>query len=201
MVTLFFVALTAVVSIYAFQRSELYYRLVFNAYQTLRRKEWHRLFTHALLHGSWEHLIINMLVLFSFGTALERDFSRYLDVNSAFLFVILYVTSVVVSSLYSLYKEKDNPYYNAVGASGAVSAVVFANIFFDPLSMIYFFGILPIPGILFGALYLGYSYYMSRRGGDNIGHDAHFYGAVYGFIFPLFVDISSFKIFFNHLFG
>lgn len=201
MVTLLIVAVTAVVSIMAFQRRDIYHRFIFNAYQTVRRKEWHRLLTHALLHGSWEHLIINMLVLFSFGTALEGDFSRYLGMNSSLLFIILYVSAVLISSLYSLYKEKDNPYYNALGASGAVSAVVFANIFFDPLSMIYFFGILPIPGILFGALYLGYSYYMSKRGGDNIGHDAHFYGAVYGFVFPVLINPGTFRIFIEQLFG
>ena len=88
-------------------------------------------------------------------------------------------------TLYSLLQQKNNPYYNAVGASGAVSAVLFTAIFFDPWNNIYFFGILPIPGIIFGGLYLYYSYYMSTKKADNIGHDAHFLGAIFGFALPI----------------
>ena len=200
--TLIIVAITAIVSIMAFNNSKLYYKYIFNAYQVIHRKEWYRIFTHALLHGNWPHLIINMLVLFSFGSGLERYFGHFFGVNSALLLGILYISAILISSVYSLYKEKDNPYYNAVGASGAVSAVVFASIFFAPLNKVYFFGILPIPGIVFAGLYLGYSYYMSQSNAqDNIGHDAHFYGAVYGFIFPLLVDPNVYNVFINQLFG
>jgi membrane associated rhomboid family serine protease len=119
--------------------------------------------------------------------------------KAVILFVLLYLSAIIVSSLYSLAKYKDNYSYSAVGASGATSAIVFASIFFDPWNMIYFFGVLPIPGILFGVIYLIYSYRMSRKGTDNIGHDAHFWGAVYGFTFPLFFKPELFKFFINRL--
>jgi len=93
--------------------------------------------------------------------------------------------AIGASSIVSLVKHKDNPNYNALGASGAVSAVVFACIFFAPLEEILFFGVIPVPGILFGIGYLWYSWYMGKKNVDNVGHDAHFYGAIFGFIFPL----------------
>lgn len=199
MITILLVAITAYISYKASRERSLYHKFIFNAYQIVHRREWKRLFTHALLHGSWEHLIINMLVLFSFGSGLERILSQLYGHAGSVFYVLLYVSAVVVSSLYSLVKHKNDPYYNAVGASGAVAAVVFANIFFKPMSSVYFFGLLPIPGILFAFLYLAYSYYMGKRGGDNIGHDAHFYGAVYGFIFPIFLGFDNLQRFIDSL--
>jgi len=127
-----------------------------------------------------------------FANSLQHQFSYNVHIlNGTFLFTLLYVTALPVSSAVSYRKHKDNPYYTAIGASGAVSAVVFANIFYDPWNLLYFFGIIPIPGIIFGAGYLYYSYYMSRKNIDNVGHDAHFWGAVYGFIFPVLIHPLS----------
>lgn len=96
-------------------------------------------------------------------------------------------------------RHRNDPRYVSIGASGAVSAVVFASIFFNPWSKIYFFGILPIPGILFGALYVGYEQYLSRRGGDNVNHNAHLWGALYGFVFPLLLEPSLWHAFIRNL--
>jgi len=126
-----------------------------------------------------------MLVLYSFAEAAVYYFNAYCAQNSTLLFLGLYFGGIVVSCLYSLVKQRDNYNYSAIGASGGVAAVTFACIIFDPLNKILFFGIIPIPGILFGVIYLAYSYYMGKRGLDNIAHDAHFYGAVYGLIYPL----------------
>ena len=90
--------------------------------------------------------------------------------------------------------------YNAVGASGAVSAIVFASIFFAPMSKLLVFGILPLPAILFGILYLGYSYYMSKKSVDNVAHDTHFWGAVFGFIFPMLIKPELYNVFLSQLF-
>lgn len=198
--TLLIIIVTALFSIAAFSRSELTYRYNFNPYQVVHRKQWYRVFTHAFLHANWEHLIINMIVLFSFGNALTRYFHVYFGDNLILLYLGIYVGGIIISSVFTLIKEKDNFNYNAVGASGAVSAVLFACIFFDPLNMIYFFGVIPIPGILFGVLYLGYSYYMGKKSNDNIGHDAHFWGAVYGFIFPILLKPSLLSNFIDKLF-
>jgi membrane associated rhomboid family serine protease len=198
--TLLIIIVTALFSVAAFNQAELMHRYNFNAYQVVHRKQWYRIFTHAFLHANWEHLIINMIVLFSFGSALSRYFNWYFGRNIVFLYLGVYVGGIIVSSLFTLFKEKDNFNYNAVGASGAVSAVVFACIFFDPMNKIYFMGFVPIPGILFGVLYLAYSYYMGKKSNDNIGHDAHFWGAVYGFVFPIILKPQLLSNFFDKLF-
>lgn len=195
--------MTVLASVTAFQNTELFDKLKFNAYMVYHKKEWYRLLSHGFIHGSWMHLIINMLVLYSFGNVVEQYFSimetqgmlRY----SKLYFIVLYLGAIVVSSFVSLFKHKNNHWYNAIGASGAVSAVLFTSIFFAPMDKILIYGILPVPGILMGVLYLGYSIYMSKKGNDNIGHDAHFIGAIYGFLFPLFIDFNLYKHFFNSL--
>lgn len=199
MITLLIIIVTVLISLAAFNRHELMYKYNFNAYQVVHRKQWYRVITHAFLHANWEHLIVNMIVLYSFGSALYRYFYIYIGDNLFLLYFGVYFGGIVISSLYTLYREKDNYNYNAVGASGAVSAVTFACIFFDPLSKIYFMMVLPIPAILFGVLYLGYSYYMGKKNIDNVGHDAHFWGAVYGFVFPIIVKPSLLTNFFDKL--
>jgi membrane associated rhomboid family serine protease len=130
----------------------------------------------------------------------ERYFSYYFGPAGKNYYLLLFFGSVIFSSLWSLLKQKNNYYYSAVGASGAVSAILFTAIFFDPWSSIYFFGLLPIPGILFGGLYLYYSWYMSKKNVDNIGHDAHFLGAVFGFFLPVILRPALFMDFMDHLF-
>lgn len=197
--TYFIIAITAIFSITAFNRTELLYRYQFNAYQILKRKQWYRIFTHAFLHANWNHLIINMMVLFFFGEALESYFDYYFG-SSIFYFITLYLCSIIFSSLYDLKKFANDYNYNALGASGATSAIVFATIFFAPWQMLYFFFVIPIPGIVFAGLYLLYSYYMNKKQIDNIGHSAHFYGALFGFLFPILVKPELFSLFLQKLF-
>lgn len=194
------IIITSIVSAYAFRDYSIMSKLQFNAYRIVHNREWYRLFSHALLHGGWIHLIINMLVLYSFGNFVISAFGYVFQfMNANLLFILYYVFAVAISSLYSVRKHRNNVYYNAVGASGAVSAVVFTAIFFEPYQMILFFGILPIPGIVFGILYLVYSYYMSKKGMDNIGHDAHFYGAIFGLLFPILLEPKLIKYFLSRL--
>jgi membrane associated rhomboid family serine protease len=200
-ITLMLILIISLVSAMTFSQRETMSSLQFNAYKVYHRKQIYRTVTHAFVHANWEHLIVNMIVLFSFGSAVEHYFRDYFGSIGAVYYLILFFGAILFSILWSLYRQKDNPYYNAVGASGAVSAVLFTAIFFDPWSNIYFFGILPIPGIIFGGLYLYYSYYMSTKKTDNIGHDAHFLGAVFGFIFPVILQPSLLMGFFNMLFG
>jgi membrane associated rhomboid family serine protease len=201
--TLLIIIVTCIVSILAFNKPKIFSKMQLNPYLISHRKEWYRLFTHALLHADWIHLIINMFVLYSFGTALEQCFEG-LEARGTIKFyklfyLFFYVMSILVSTLTTVKKHKDDVWYNAVGASGAVSAVVFATIFFNPWGKLYFYGFFPIPGIVFGILYLVYSNYMSRRDGDNINHDAHFLGAVFGFIFPIILDFKLFNYFISQL--
>jgi len=113
----------------------------------------------------------------------------------------LYFGGILASNIWSLIKNQNNYYYNAVGASGAVSAVLFATIFFDPWGLLYLFAILPIPGILFALGYLIYSYQMSKKQSDNVAHDAHFLGAVFGFVFPILLKPDLFQRFVDSLFS
>lgn len=188
----------SLVSIAGFSQPELIYRYQFNAWQIKHRKEYIRLISHGFFHGSWGHLLINMFVLWSFGRAVIHYFRISLPGNSNLMFLLFFFTALVASSLYSLAKEKDNYNYNAIGASGAVSAVVFASILYNPYGIIYLYFI-PMPGILLGVGYLIYSRIMSQRNQDNIGHDAHFWGAVYGFIFPLLFNPGLIQHFFSEL--
>ena len=175
-------------------------KLQFNASKVVHKNEYYRLFSHGFVHANWEHLIVNMIVLFSFGRAIEMYFEYGFGRMANAYFLILYFGGMLVSNAYALYKHRNNYYYNAVGASGAVSAVLFAAIFFEPWNKIYFFGVLPIPGIVFAGLYLAYSYYMGRKQNDNVAHDAHFLGAVFGFVFPILLNSSLFQRFMDKLF-
>ena len=198
--TIILIIITVAISYAAFKSPKLMSQLQFNASIIYHKKEYHRLITHAFLHANWEHLFVNMIVLFSFGTAIEAYFKINFGNNHILYFFLLYFGGIVVSNIFALYKHHNNFFYNAVGASGAVSAVLFAAIFFNPWDSIYFFGILPIPGIVFAVLYLVYSYQMSKNKKDNVAHDAHFLGAIYGFIFPVVLNPRLFEVFLDKLF-
>jgi len=198
--TIILIVISAAVSYAAFNSPKLMDQLQFNASKIVHRNEYHRLVTHAFIHANWEHLFVNMIVLFSFGQAIEAYFKYYFGNNAILNYTLLYFGGILVSNIYALIKHRNNYFYNSVGASGAVSAVLFAAIFFDPWNKIYFFGILPIPGILFAALYLIYSYQMSMKQKDNVAHDAHFLGALFGFIFPILLNHLLFESFLDKLF-
>ncbi|MDP4207753.1 MAG: rhomboid family intramembrane serine protease [Bacteroidota bacterium] len=205
MITIIIVAVTSAISMIAFNNQLVFSKLQFSPYQVYHRKEYYRLLSHGFIHADWTHLIVNMFVLYSFGIAVEKWFlrleteglMRYAEV----WFVVMYLVSIVVSSLTTLKKQKDNVYYNAVGASGAVSAVLFCSIFFSPFSTIGLYLVIPMPAIVFGVLYLVYSQYMSRKNTDNVNHDAHFVGAVFGFLFPLLINVKFIYIFIEQLFN
>lgn len=204
MITILIVILSVLISVAAFRREELFYKLDLSPTRIVHQKEYYRIFTHAFLHADYFHLGINMLVLYSFGRYVEQIFSQLesagLIFSGPFFYILLYVIGIVLSSVSTISRHRNNESYGAVGASGAVSAIVFSYIFFAPLEKIYFYMVLPIPGILFGVLYLGYSSYMSRRKSDNINHSAHFWGAVVGFVFPILLEPSLFMVFLDKLF-
>lgn len=188
--SLIIVLLTVGVSVYAFYKRQVFEQLSLRPNLVFYRYQIHRVLTHSLVHADWPHLIVNMYVLFIFGQLAEQYFAIHFAGKSDFYFIQLYLLSLVASSIYTLIKYRKNVHYNAVGASGAVMAVVFTSIFFDPWNKLWFFGLIPVPGIVFGIAYLAYSYYMSRKNVDNVGHDAHFTGAVFGFLYPVLIDFS-----------
>ena len=196
MITVIIIAITCIVSILCFNGMLNGNKLIFNAYQVWHRKEWYRMLTSGIIHSGWGHLFFNMLTLYFFGRVVEQYFSAaFGGVLGAVLYVMLYVSALAISSLGDLVKYRDNWNYNALGASGAVSAVLFASILFAPKMGIYIYLIpIPVPGYIFAPLYLLYCWYMAKRNMDNIGHTAHFWGAVYGILFPIICkpDVLSF---------
>jgi len=182
-ITIALIILTGLVSYQAFNNHDLYTKLIFNPYTIQKKKEWYRFWSYGLLHANWMHLAVNLFVLFGFGISVELAYKSLFGMMGGIYYLLLYIIGLAASSLFDYFKHRNNYNYNAVGASGAVSSVLFAAILFSPTQMLYLYGIIPIPAVIGGALYLGYSYYMARRGMDNIGHDAHFWGAVWGFAF------------------
>lgn len=189
MITYAIIALTVLVSIFCFNSGTLFEALSLKPHRVVDDRQWYRVITHGFVHADYAHLVVNMLVFYSFGSVVEAQFKALHAVGvvggGTTAYLLLYFGGMALATVRDLIKNRDNPYYTSVGASGAVSAVLFASIFFDPWARIYLFGLLPIPGLLFGVFYLAYSHYSGRRGRDRVNHFAHFYGALYGFLFPL----------------
>ncbi len=195
-VTFAILAITVGVSLLAFNNNDLKNKMVFYPYGMSTAAQYYRFFSHGLIHADFIHLFFNMFTFYSFGR-----FAEFQLFTSAEL-IILYITSLVASSLFDFFKNRQNPGYAALGASGAVSAVLFSTLIFDPWAKgVLLFGIsfLALPNILFGVLYLWYCAYMAKRGGDNIGHNAHLWGSVYGFAFTAVLKPELFKDFIEKL--
>ena len=198
-ITFIILLLTIATSIIGFSNPTFLSKGMLNPYMVHNRKEYWRLISSGFLHAGFFHLLINMMVLLGFGTVVEMYYREAFPANGKIYFTILYLGSILVANIPSLNKHKDNIYYNSLGASGAVAAILFASILFDPWQKIYIFGILPLPGVILGPLYLFFEYTMSKRGGTNINHDAHFYGAIFGLLYTIILDPSILKYFIHVL--
>ncbi len=182
MITLVLIAITAIVSWMAFTNRKLADRLVLWPPAIDRRREYDRLVTYGFVHADWMHLLFNMMTLYFFGRSIEM---AMLQITGTWLtYPLFYLAALVVSILPSYLKNQKNPNYISLGASGAVSAVLFAYILIDPWTRLYLFFIpIPIPAIFYAVFYVGYSIWMDRRGGDRINHSAHLAGAAFGVLF------------------
>ena len=191
-ITIVLIVFISIVSIYAFQQPDLLQKLLFQPYRIKHYNEWYRFLTSAFVHGSWIHLIFNMFTFYFFGEAVERYVlkPRFGATEGGLYFVLLFVVGVIVAHISTYKKYADAAYYRSLGASGGVSAVVFCSIMFYPANDLCLYGILCIPGFILGPLYLIYSYYQGKRGADNINHEAHLYGALFGILFSIIVDPS-----------
>ena len=177
--TLIIIIATCVISISAFSNHQVMDRFLFWPYYIKRKNEFWRFISCGFIHADYLHLAFNMFTLYFFGRYIEM--ALFQKISGFFLF---YLLSLVGSNIYSYFRHRDNYNYRALGASGAVSAIVFSFIILAPWQLIYIFFI-PIPAIVYGVLYLAYSAYMSRKNYDNIGHDAHFWGGIFGILYTL----------------
>ncbi len=195
-VTNIIVFITCAISIALMQNRAGKSALVLHPATIKNGHQWYRFITSGFIHADFTHLAINMFVLWSFGNAVENYlYPGFSGENSAIKFLGLYFGGIIVSSIPSYLRHNTDPSYAALGASGGVAAVVFAAILFAPWQNLYLFGVIPLPQILAGGGYLYYSWYQDRNAKDNIGHMAHFSGAIWGFVFTGAMNFDLFARF------
>ncbi|MDQ3040105.1 MAG: rhomboid family intramembrane serine protease, partial [Pseudomonadota bacterium] len=179
-------AITVLVSWQAFNNRALLDRLILWPPAIDRQKQYDRLLTHGFIHADWMHLLFNMITLYSFGQTMERFYAERIGLIG---YVGFYLSAIVVAILPTFMKHRHDANYRSLGASGAVSAVLFSFILLAPWSPIHLFLIpIGIPAFMFAALYIGYSIWMDQRGGDNVNHSAHLWGAAYGMLFTVLLE-------------
>lgn len=186
MLTLILIGVCVAVSLAALNNAKLLDTLILNPYRTFRGERVYSLLTSGLIHADMGHLFFNMFTLYFFGTFIEHMYGQLTE-SSTILYLGLFVLGIIVSDLPTLFRHRNDKNYYSLGASGGVSAVVFASILANPSNTIYVYFI-PIPGFVYALLYVGYSFYMSRQGPPGINHDAHLSGALFGILFHSFVD-------------
>lgn len=194
-ITIIIAAITVIVSLLGFNNRNIIDNLIFYGPAISQRKQYYRFITCGLIHADFMHLAFNMLAFYSFGLILEKQLFASPNVfgaESGVYYLMLYVGGLIISSVPDYFKNKDNYHFRSLGASGAVSAVIFACIVLYPTIPISFFFLPGIPGWIFGLIYLGISAYLDKQGGGQINHGAHLWGAVYGIVFTiLFVSLKG----------
>lgn len=184
-ITLVLIALTAVVSWLALRHRSLMDRLILWPPAVSRHRQYDRLLSYGFVHADLMHLLFNMITLYFFGRFMEQLITQI--TGQRWVYLAFYLSALLVSILPSYLKNHGNPNYFSLGASGAVSAILFAFILVQPWQLIFVFFI-PVPAIVFAVAYIGYSVWMDRRGGDRINHSAHLAGAAYGVLFMLAME-------------
>jgi membrane associated rhomboid family serine protease len=183
-ITTIIIIITALISIGGFSNQKIIDDLIFYPPAVSQRNQWYRFITCGLIHADVGHLIFNMLSLYLFGRFVEEKFVEIFEQNGKWIYLLMYVTSLFICLLPTYFRNRNNYTYRSLGASGAVSAVVFAGLMIAPYVEVGFFFIPPIiPGFIFGPLYLLISAWLDRKGGGNINHSAHLWGALYGILF------------------
>lgn len=213
MITYAILFLTIGFSVYAMNNPEIKYKYIFHPYSINHYNQHYRFLSHAFLHGDYLHLAFNMYALWMFGPIVEKQVLPLLlgdlgepnaKLGMAF-YILLYTGAIYASSISEYFKNKNNTHYTSLGASGAVNALIFSFITCSPMSQLGFFFI-PMPAFVFGILYLGISYYLSKRrtgsdSVDRIGHEAHFWGAIFGIVFTLVLGMLNQEVYFRLIKG
>lgn len=193
--TLIIVAITCAVSMMAFSNNALKSRLIFWS-PAINKGQVERFVTHGFIHADGNHLLFNMITLFFFGAAIEGLYKPYLG---GLGFVVFYLLAIIVAIIPSYIANKNNANYASLGASGAVSAVLFSYILLAPWKMLYLFFAIPIPAIVFAVLYTAYSVWAQKKGNDNINHSAHLWGAAFGVVATVLLNPNVLPHFVNKL--
>lgn len=186
--TLIIIVATVAVSILSFNDPDLKYKLTFSPYTVKHHKRWWLVITHGFVHADYTHLAMNMFTLYFLGRSVEGLMQWHFGPKGILYYLLLYLGGLMFATIPAFRKHNENPGYLAIGASGAVSSVVFAFIMFLPFEMLYIYGVVPIPGLLLGVLYLAYESYANKHQRTNIAHDAHIAGAIFGVVFLVLLD-------------
>ena len=196
-ITLTIIIVTCVITLTGFKNGKVVDELIFWPPAISKKHQYYRFITCGLIHADYMHLIFNMLTLYFFGTFMEAHYQGELGLQKWY-YLALYIGALIVSNIPTYLKHRNDYNYRSLGASGAVSAVLFAFILLYPWQRIVVL-VFPVPAIVYGVLFLVYSAYMSRKGGDNVNHDAHFYGALFGILFTIAVSPNVAGEFWNKL--
>jgi len=194
--TLIIIAITCVVSFAAFGNPKLLDALIFWPPAVTRKHDYSRFLSYGFVHGDFQHLLFNMITLYFFGRVIEGFVNSQLG---PYGFGFFYLIGLIASILPTYFQHRNDENYCSLGASGAVSAVLFAFILFQPWAMIYLFFWLPIPAIVYAVLYVGYTIWANHRGGGRINHSAHLWGAAYGVAFVLVLKPEVLSLFADRL--
>jgi membrane associated rhomboid family serine protease len=199
-ITYSIIVLTSLISVAAFNNARIMDDLIFWPPAINMRNQYYRFITCALIHADFFHLLFNMVTLYFFGRALEVYYRGELGLQH-FWYPVLYISAIIVANIPSYLKRRDDYNYRSLGASGGVCAVMFAFILIDPWETLYLFGSrsLGIPAIIYAVGFLAYTIYMSKKGGDNVNHDAHLWGAIFGMVFTVALRPGILSTFINEL--
>lgn len=193
--TLIIIIVTCIISYLAWQNRNIMERLIFWS-PAIKQGQIERFVTHGFIHADGLHLLFNMFTFYFFGAVIEAFYRQYFGGAG---FMIFYLGAIVVAMIPSYIKHKNDSRYMSLGASGAVSAVLFAFILFFPWELIYIFGVIPVPAILFAVAYVWYSIKAHHQNNDNINHSAHLYGGLFGVLMTIMVEPRIIKVFFHQL--
>jgi membrane associated rhomboid family serine protease len=192
--TVTIILITVVISLLAFSNQNLKNRLLFWP-PAIQKGQYDRFIGHGFIHADGTHLLFNMITLFFFGSVIEMFYRQYLYELG---FVLFYLGGLIAAIIPSYLKHKNDYQWASLGASGAVSAVLFAYILFEPWKLIFVFFI-PVPAIIFAFLYVGYSIWSGKKGNSNVNHSAHLWGAAYGVIMTIALEPRLLPRFINKL--
>ena len=189
---LIIVILTVLISYQGFSNADFTEKSLFVPYKVKYQKEYYRIFSHVFIHADLIHLSFNMISLYFLGSVLEDQWNYVFGIQASFYLIALYFGGAIVATFWPYFRNADNPAYRSLGASGAVSAVIFAAMLWNPQLELSLFPIpIPIKAYVLAPLYLAFEYYSMKRGGSGIAHDAHIGGALFGILFVLLVDINK----------